>query len=271
MKKNPPLSSELNEKLCILQNKIKNLKKVCIAYSGGVDSTLLLKVAYEVLEANVLAITAKGAMLPTSEFIDSQDIAKTIGVSPIVIDLDVFSLEGFVSNTKDRCYYCKKFIFKQIKKAALSHDFDVLLDGSNLDDMNDYRPGIRALGELGVYSPLKEAGLTKQDIRDISSAYNLPTATKPAMACLATRIPTNTPITPEALLTIESGEELLKSLGLSQYRLRLIGDTAKIECSTKDFEKVLTGRDTIINSLKKQGIHSITLDLEGYSCGKMNG
>lgn len=137
--------------------------------------------------------------------------------------------------------------------------------------MKDYRPGIKALGELGVFSPLKESGLTKQDIRDLSSYFGLPTATKPAMACLATRIPTNTAITPEALKAIEAGEDYLKSLGLSQYRLRLLGTTAKIECEPKDFTTVIENRLTLLDTLKKLGIKTITLDLAGYGCGNMNG
>lgn len=265
------LTSTLEEKLLLLKQKINAFPKVSIAFSGGVDSTLLLKVAVEVLGDNVLPITVNGAMLPRSEFNEAQALAKQIGAAPLVLEADVFSLENFVKNPADRCYHCKKFIFTQIKNAALDHGYDVILDGSNLDDMKDYRPGIKALGELGVFSPLKESGLTKQDIRDISAYYGLPTATKPAMACLATRIPANTTITPEALAAVEVGEDYLKSLGLSQYRLRLLGDMAKIECEPKDFTAVIENRLTLIETLKNLGIKTITLDLAGYGCGNMNG
>lgn len=265
------LSPVLSEKLVALKKNIQRFPKVAIAFSGGVDSTLLLKVAVEELGANALPITVNGAMLPGSEFAEAQALAKAIGAVPLVIDADVFSLEGFVKNPADRCYHCKKFIFSQIKNAAQANGCEAILDGSNLDDLKDYRPGIKALGELGVFSPLKEAGLTKQDIRDISAYYGLPTATKPAMACLATRIPTNTPITPAALTAIEAGEDFLKSLGLSQYRLRLLGDTAKIECDPGDFTAIIDNRLSLIATLKSLGIKTISLDLAGYNCGNMNG
>lgn len=270
MNMNKPLSPVLAEKLVTLKDNITRFPKVSIAFSGGVDSTLLLQVAVDVLGGNVLPITVNGAMLPGSEFSEAQALAKAIGAKPLVIEADVFSLPDFIANSSDRCYHCKKFIFNQIKDAAQVSGYEVILDGSNLDDMKDYRPGIKALAELGVFSPLKESGLTKQDIRDLSAYYNLPTATKPAMACLATRIPTNTPITPAALAAIEAGEDFLKSLGLSQYRLRLLGNTAKIECDPGDFTAVIENRLTLIATLKNLGIKTITLDLAGYNCGNMN-
>ncbi|MGL4607997.1 MAG: ATP-dependent sacrificial sulfur transferase LarE [Eubacteriaceae bacterium] len=270
MNNNKPLSVDLLKKLSTLKKSIQNRGKVCVAFSGGVDSTLLLKVAHEVLGTNVMAITVNGAMLPNSEFQESQKLAQDIGITPMVIEADVFSLDDFVANHTDRCYHCKKYIFSQIKSASEGQGFNILLDGSNLDDLKDYRPGIKALGELGVYSPLKESGLTKQNIRDLSKYYNLPTANKPAMACLATRIPTDTPITKEALTLIETGEEILKGLGLTQYRLRLLNTTVKIECDPKDFSIILKHRLTLIQNLENLGATTITLDLKGYVCGNMN-
>ncbi|HEY5537422.1 MAG TPA: ATP-dependent sacrificial sulfur transferase LarE [Acetobacterium sp.] len=270
MNKTTNLSPALQEKLRTLQSKIKDLNRVCVAFSGGVDSTLLLKVAFDILGKDVMAITVNGAMLPDSEFFEAQALAKTIGITPMVIDADVFSLENFVKNASDRCYYCKTYIFTQIKNAAIQNECKIIVDGSNLDDVKDYRPGIRALGELGIYSPLKDSGLTKQDIRDLSAYFGLATATKPSMACLATRIPTNTPITPAALKCIEIGEDYLKTLGLTQYRLRLFGDTAKIECDPKDFQSIIANRQTLVDTLKELGIKTVTLDLAGYGCGNMN-
>jgi len=270
MNKTNSLSPALQSKLTTLQGKIRDLNRVCVAFSGGVDSTLLLKVAAEVLGKDVMAITVNGAMLPDSEFFEAQAQAKTIGITPLVLEADVFSLENFVKNASDRCYHCKTFIFTQIKNAALKNGWMVILDGSNLDDVKDYRPGIRALGELSIYSPLKDSGLTKQDIRDLSAYFGLATATKPSMACLATRIPTNTAITPAALKAVEVGEDYLKTLGLTQYRLRLFGDTAKIECDPNDFESIIANRLTLISTLKELGIKKVTLDLAGYGCGNMN-
>ena len=264
------LSPELNAKLTELKAAIQALSKVCIAFSGGVDSTLLLKVAVEVLGPDVLPITVNGAMLPASEFAEAQALAASFGVTPLVIAADVFALDAFTQNLPDRCYHCKKFIFTQIKNAAIQNGYKVILDGSNLDDLQDYRPGIKALGELDVVSPLKAAGLTKQDIRALSAYYGLPTATKPSMACLATRIPTHTPITPAVLRIVEAGEESLKALGLKQYRLRLLNETAKIECDPADFDTVLANRQTLVATLKALGVKTVTLDLAGYGCGNMN-
>lgn len=271
MNKTNSLSPALQKKLTTLQVKIKELNRVCVAFSGGVDSTLLLKVAFDVLGNDAMAITVNGAMLPDSEFFEAQALAKDIGVTPQVIDADVFSLEKFVNNPSDRCYYCKTFIFTQIKNAAIENGWKIILDGSNLDDVKDYRPGIRALGELGIYSPLKDSNLTKQDIRDLSAYFGLATAAKPSMACLATRIPTNTPITPAALKCVELGEDYLKTLGLTQYRLRLFGDAAKIECDPKDFETIIANRQNLVATLKDLGVKTVTLDLAGYGCGNMNG
>jgi uncharacterized protein len=270
MTKTLHLSSNLNAKLNHLIKIISNLNSVCVAFSGGVDSTLLLKVAVIIHGANVLAITVNGPMLPDSEFKESQKLANDIGITPIVISADLLSLENFVANSKDRCYHCKKYIFTQIKSTALSHHYSLILDGSNLDDLNDYRPGIQALNELKIISPLKEANLTKQEIRQLSAYYGLPTATKPAMACLATRIPTGTPITQASLKTIESCEDYLKSLGLTQYRLRLFGTTGKIECDLNDFDVIFRNRCNLVQAFKQFGLQTTTLDLAGYSCGNMN-
>lgn len=270
MKTQLDLSCELKEKLFNVKKIIKNQKKACIAFSGGVDSTLLLKLSLDLLGEKVLPITIKGAMMPESEYQDVIKLSEQMGINPLIIETDIFSLEEFSANQTDRCYHCKKYIFKQIQKAAINHQCSVILDGSNFDDQFDYRPGLKALAELGILSPFKEARLTKKDIRKLSYYYGLKTATKPAMACLATRIPTNTKITATALSMIEKGEEVLKALKLSQYRLRLIGDVAKIECLPLDFEIILKERPQIINALKQLGFKAIVLDLDGYQQGSMN-
>ncbi|WKY48716.1 ATP-dependent sacrificial sulfur transferase LarE [Eubacteriaceae bacterium ES3] len=260
----------LNEKLKNLKDIIAREKKVCIAFSGGVDSTLLLKVASDTPDVQVLPILVDGAMMPRSEFQEAIKLSKSMGIEPLVIETNIFSIPQFAKNGEDRCYHCKKFLFEQIKQAAIDAGYSVIMDGSNLDDDKDYRPGIKALGELGILSPLKMAQLTKKDIRHLSAHYRLKTAKKPAMACLATRVPTNSPITPKALLMVENGEEILKSLNLKQYRLRFIDGLAKIECLPDDFDVILNQRTLLTTRLKKIGFHSVALDLSGYQQGKMN-
>lgn len=265
------LKKELSAKLERLQGIIREYSKPCIAFSGGVDSSLLLKATAEVMGDNLLAITANGGMMPRSEYDEAIVLAKNIGAPLHVIDVDVFSEAAFVENGSRRCYFCKKNIFTQIKGEAQEQGCDVIFDGSNLDDLKDYRPGLAALEEMMIVSPMIEAGLTKQDIRDISAWYGLPTADKPAMACLATRIPTGETIDRKKLLMVEQGEACLKVLGLSQYRLRYMNGIAKIECPPEDFPKLLQSRESLVANLKVLGFETITLDLEGYGCGRMNG
>ncbi|MDK2961040.1 MAG: pyridinium-3,5-biscarboxylic acid mononucleotide sulfurtransferase, partial [Eubacteriaceae bacterium] len=179
---NQTTNNNLNEKLKTLKEIIAAQEKVCIAFSGGVDSTLLLKVATDTAGVEVLPILANGAMMPRSEFEEALEIAQSMGLEARVIEANIFLVPQFAKNGQDRCYHCKKFLFEQIQKAALDAGFSTILDGSNLDDEKDYRPGIRALGELGILSPLKMAQLTKDDIRNLSAHYRLKTAKKPAMA-----------------------------------------------------------------------------------------
>lgn len=264
------LSHELKKKLFHVKKIIATQKKVTIAFSGGVDSSLLLRISLDVLKENVLPITVKGAMMPKSESLEVLELANQMNVTPLVLEIDIFLLKAFIDNTTDRCYHCKKHLFQLIKKAACEQGFPIILDGTNADDQLDYRPGLRALSELEILSPFKDAKLTKTEIRCLSDYYGLTTAQKPAMACLATRIPTNTRITKESLSLVEAGEEILKALTLKQYRLRLIGDLAKIECSLDDFEMILKHRNQLVFDLKKIGLQSIVLDLDGYEQGKMN-
>ncbi|MDO4287855.1 MAG: ATP-dependent sacrificial sulfur transferase LarE [Eubacterium sp.] len=265
------LKKELRDKLERLQGIVKEYDKPCIAFSGGVDSSFLLKASAEVMGGSLLAITANGGMMPRSEYDEAMIFAKSVGAHLHVIDVDVFSEPAFVENGSRRCYFCKKNIFTQIKGEAQEQGCDVIFDGSNLDDLKDYRPGLAALEEMMIVSPMIEAGMTKQDIRDISAWYGLSTAAKPAMACLATRIPTGEEINRKKLLMVEQGEACLKILGLSQYRLRYMNGIAKIECPPENFPKLLAARESLIANLKVLGFETITLDLEGYGCGRMNG
>ncbi len=264
------LSQELKQKLSHVKEIIAAQKKVAIAFSGGVDSSLLLKISVDILKKNVLPITVKGAMMPESERLQVLGLARQMNITPLILEIDIFLLKGFVDNTVDRCYYCKKHIFQLIKKIARERGFSIILDGTNVDDHFDYRPGLKALSELEILSPFKEAELTKKEIRNLSRYYGLKTAQKPAMACLASRIPTNTRITKESLSLVEAGEEILKALGLKQYRLRLVDDLARIECSLEDFNLILKHRNQLLFDLKKIGLQTIVLDLDGYEQGKMN-
>lgn len=264
------LNKALAGKLDSLRDVIRGYEKPCIAFSGGVDSTLLLRVAVETRGAAAVPMTVNGSMMPRSEFGDAKALAQSMGASLCVLDVDVFSVPEFVENGSQRCYYCKKNIFTQIKGHAQELGCDVIFDGSNLDDLDDYRPGLLALEEMMVVSPFIKAGLTKQDIRGLSAFYGLPTADKPAMACLATRIPGGEPITRKKLLMVEQGEECLKVLGLRQYRLRYIGSMAKIECAEENFELLMERRQELVSNLKAIGFKTVTLDLSGYQCGSMN-
>jgi len=193
-----------------------------------------------------------------------------IGVRHIVLDADVSTNENIMKNPPDRCYHCKLTVFSLIKETAKRYGIENVADGSNADDVGDYRPGMRALKELGILSPLMDVGLKKEEIRRLSKDLGLPTWNKPALACLATRIPYNTRITDKALSMIEEGEDFLRSLGFIQVRLRHLDNTAKIEVLPEDMPRLLELRDTVVERLKSIGYTYITMDLEGYNTGSMN-
>ena len=259
-----------NEKLERLEGYLANLEKLAVAFSGGVDSTFLLKVAHMILGDNVVAITVNGAIHPGWEIESSKEIASRIGVRQILLDMDIFKNENIVTNPPDRCYHCKMAIFSMIKKTAKSYGIDNVADGSNIDDAGDYRPGMRALKELGILSPLRDAGLGKEEIRILSKELGLPTWDKPALSCLATRIPYNTRITEETLSMIEAGEDFLRGLGFSQVRLRHLGNLAKIEVPPEDMMRLLGLREMVVKKLREIGYTYITMDMEGYNMGSMN-
>jgi uncharacterized protein len=257
-------------KLKQLQQMLSNMKSCAIAYSGGVDSTFLIKVAYDTLGTNALAVTATSATYPQRELEDAKRFAHAIGISHVIIHSEELDITEFSGNPPNRCYYCKKELFRKIQQIAQEHHFNAVLDGSNADDTFDYRPGAKARKELGVISPLKEVGLTKQEIRDLSRSLHLKTSEKPAFACLASRFPYGTKITKERLTQVESAEEFLFSLGTRQCRVRFHQDIARIEVSSDDFQTILTHAQRIIKRFKKLGFTYITLDLEGYRTGSLN-
>lgn len=262
--------ADLQAKERALRSIISKYEKPCIAFSGGVDSTLLLVVARAVKGDDCVAVTARGVMLPARELEDIAQLVRLTGCEHHLLEVDVFSIDDFRNNTPQRCYACKKEIFGAIKSSAQALGCDVIFDGSNIDDLSDYRPGMKALAELGVVSPFLEAQFTKAEIRTLSQELELMTAKKPALACLASRIPTGTPITPRKLAAVEAGEALLRELKLNQYRLRHLGDTARLECAPEDFDIIIKNREALVAGIKKLGFKSVVLDLCAYTKGAMN-
>ena len=256
-----------------LKNILKSLQKVLLAYSGGVDSTLLLKVALDTLgKENVLAIIAKSETYPKSEEKEAVDTAKRLDTNFIVIKTCEFSDKNFIKNSRNRCYYCKKELFIKLKKIAEKEKIPHVIDGSNKDDLQDYRPGAVAKKELGVRSPLQEAGLTKEEIRQLSKSLGLATWNKPAYACLASRVPYGTKITKEILTRIDEGEKFLREMGLRQVRARDHGNIVRIEVGKEDMSQMLDEdlRDDIARKFELMGYTYVAVDLQGYRAGSMN-
>ena len=234
--------------------------KAAIAFSGGVDSAYLLYSAVKA-GARVKAYYAKTAFQPRFELEDAVRLAENVGAEMEVLEIDVLGVPCVAENPKNRCYYCKKALFSSISAAAKEDGFDLILDGTNASDDAGDRPGMKALGELAVRSPLRECGLTKDEIRRLSKEAGLFTHDKPAYACLATRIPTGEIITREKLARTEETEDFLRNLGLRDFRVRSMGDTAMLQVTEKDLETVLRSRETVLTELKKH-YRIVLLDLE---------
>ena len=262
--------SALETKLDDLKKLVRQMGKVIVAYSGGTDSTLLLKVAHDELGEDAIAVTAVSPSTPRDELDSAISMAEEIGAQHLLIDSDELDNPDYVANSPQRCYHCKHLRFGKLLEMARDKGYAHVVDGNNLDDLGDHRPGMRAARELGVRSPLKEAGLTKADIRALSRKLGLPTWNKPSGACLASRLPYGTPITSARLKQIEDAERFIRSLGISQLRVRLHGDVARIEAEAKDLPTLLENRSAIVNELRGLGFSYVTADLEGYRTGSMN-
>ena len=266
------LTGEQKNKLDRLREVLSDLGSLAVGFSGGVDSSFLLSVAKEELGDRVIAVTAADASVPERELEEAKAFCHERGIRHIICRVDPLKEEGYRKNGPDRCYFCKHGIFTEIKRIAKENGIEYAAEGSNMDDLGDYRPGLKAVEELSVKSPLREAGLYKADIRSLSKAMGLPTWSKPAYACLASRFVYGEEITEKKLQMIDRAEQFLIGLGFLEERVRMHGNIARIEVSPADIPRLASEdiRSAVYEEFKKLGFLFVTLDMKGYRTGSMN-
>ncbi len=265
-------NSTISEKLFVLKEFIGSFSRVAVSFSGGVDSTLLLVLCSRVLQGNVLALTVTSPLQSREDLKWAATISSTLGIRHKIVPVDILGDQKVARNFPNRCYYCKRRLLAAIFDAAAEEGIDVVFDGTNADDSFDYRPGLKALEELGVISPFVKFGITKKEIRQLSKQLDLPTWNLPSNACLASRISYYTPITGDLLDKIEKGEKFLRESGFITVRLRVYNHLACIEVGQPEIKSIFTEekRNNILNGIKKIGFHAVAVDLEGYASGKLN-
>ena len=262
----------IDEKIQRLKQNLAGMQSVLVAFSGGVDSTFLLKMAFDQLGDKVLAVTATSATYPRKELLEAQEFCLSLGAKHMIIPVDQLQVPDFANNPYDRCYLCKRHLFEHLRELSCSLDIKAVADGSNLDDRQDFRPGMQAIKELGIATPLLDAGLNKGEIRQLSQEMGLPTWNKPASACLASRFPFGEPISSARLSMIEQAEDYLRDYGFKQVRVRVHGDLARIEVGIEERNLMvsLENMDKVSKYLKELGFAFVTMDLNGYQSGCFN-
>jgi len=268
----PVTTDELIEKYERLRGFIHGHGSLLVACSGGVDSGLLVKVAHEVLGDRLLAVTAVGPIYPEREAAEAEAFAAALGVRHLRVEVDALAVEGFSENPPERCYLCKRALYGRLLEIARAEGLAHVADGAHADDPREHRPGLKAARELGVVSPLMEAGLTKAEVRALSKRLGLPTSDLPSGACLATRIPYGEAITPAKLRMIDAAEEFVKGLGFAQVRVRHHGEVARIEVTSDEIERLASKpvREQVVRGLGEIGYHYVALDCGGYRSGSMD-